>query len=410
MGKGKLKHSVPDPTGEELETFQTFGVRPGSSHMETDDEHEKESIVLIHHKIGNVVLQEEMKMELECELSERVVNLEALRRITGSGHLDGVFRPQVWKLLLGYLPAERDAWEGELAANRSRYAELKKELLVNPSEYCWKEDDISSSEQQVGLLCRHEISNGDHPLNNGKASIWCRYFEDAEIVKQIDRDLQRTHPDIKFFTRDSALGKSNQEAMKDILFLFAKLNPAIGYVQGMNEVLAPLYFVCRTDLNVQNASNVEADCFACFVRLMCDSVNHFCEQLDNSAMGIHGTLHHLSELLRANDQELWQHLMILCKVNPQFYAFRWITLLLTQEFNFHSVIRLWDSLLSNPLGVQEMLLRVCCAMLVLVRDELLAGDFTSNLKLLQHYPQVDPECLLNLAHRITPITASQLKN
>ncbi len=29
------------------------------------------------------------------------------------------------------------------------------------------------------------------------------------------------------------------------------------------------------------------------------------------------------------------------QVNPQFYAFRWITLLLTQEFSFPDVVRLW---------------------------------------------------------------------
>ncbi|XP_039142616.1 TBC domain-containing protein C1952.17c-like [Dioscorea cayenensis subsp. rotundata] len=403
LGEGKFKHSVPDPTGEELETFQTVRIRLERTHVEAGDEHEKESMVVIHRKIGKEV-HEEMKRELECEISERVVNLEALQKIAGSGQLDGEFRALVWKLLLGYLPPEKDDWERELAANRSRYAELKKELLINPSESCREEDEkMSSSEQQVGLLCRHEISNGDHPLNMGKTSIWCRYFKDAEILEQIDRDLPRTHPDMKFFSGDSSLGKSNQKAMKDILFLFAKLNPAIGYVQGMNEVLAPLYFVCRTDFDEQNAPNVEADCFACFVRLMFDSVNHFCQQLDNSSMGIHSTLHQLSELLRTNDQELWQHLMITCKLNPQFYAFRWITLLLTQEFDFDCIIRLWDSLLSNPLGVQELLLRVCCAMLLYLRHELLTGDFTSNLKLLQHYPQVDLERLLNLAHQITPI-------
>ncbi|RWW71562.1 hypothetical protein BHE74_00020686 [Ensete ventricosum] len=36
------------------------------------------------------------------------------------------------QLLLGYLPAEKDLWEGELANNRLRYAELKRELLLNP--------------------------------------------------------------------------------------------------------------------------------------------------------------------------------------------------------------------------------------------------------------------------------------
>lgn len=35
--------------------------------------------------------------------------------------------------------------------------------------------------------------------------------------------------------------------MRSVLRLFAKMNPVISYVQGMNEVLAPLYYVFRTD-------------------------------------------------------------------------------------------------------------------------------------------------------------------
>lgn len=44
--------------------------------------------------------------------------------------------------------------------------------------------------------------------------------------------------------------------MRNILLLFAKLNPAIRYVQGMNEVLAPIYYVFSTDPNEQNAVRV----------------------------------------------------------------------------------------------------------------------------------------------------------
>ncbi|KAF9588515.1 hypothetical protein IFM89_013009 [Coptis chinensis] len=88
--------------------------------------------------------------------------------------------------------------------------------------------------------------------------------------------------------------------------------------------------------------------FCCFVdHLLSDSVDHFCEALDNSSVGIHSTLSHLAELLKNNDEELWWHLDI-NKVNPQFYAFRWITLLLTQEFKFTSILRIWDSLLGSP--------------------------------------------------------------
>lgn len=44
-----------------------------------------------------------------------------------------------------------------------------------------------------------------------------------------------------------------QEAMRNILLLFAKLNPAIRYVQGMNEILAPIFYVFCTDTDEQNA-------------------------------------------------------------------------------------------------------------------------------------------------------------
>lgn len=37
------------------------------------------------------------------------------------------------------------------------------------------------------------------------------------------------------------------EALERILFIYAKLNPGIGYVQGMNEILAPLYYVLAND-------------------------------------------------------------------------------------------------------------------------------------------------------------------
>ena len=55
-------------------------------------------------------------------------------------------------------------------------------------------------------------------------------------------------------------------------------------------------------------ANAEADSFSCFVRVMSDSVDHFCQQLDNSSVGIHSTLSRLSELLKGNDEELWRHL------------------------------------------------------------------------------------------------------
>ncbi len=47
-------------------------------------------------------------------------------------------------------------------------------------------------------------------------------------------------------------------------------------------------------------------------------------------VGIRATLSQLSTFLRAYDDQLWAHLERDNGVVPQYYAFRWITLLLTQ--------------------------------------------------------------------------------
>eukprot|EP01023_Acetabularia_acetabulum_P006254 TRINITY_DN12614_c0_g1_i5.p4 TRINITY_DN12614_c0_g1~~TRINITY_DN12614_c0_g1_i5.p4 ORF type:complete len:106 (-),score=11.81 TRINITY_DN12614_c0_g1_i5:403-720(-) len=88
-------------------------------------------------------------------------------------------------------------------------------------------------------------------------------------------------------------------------------------------------------------------------------------------------------------------------INHHYYAFRWTTLLLTQEFIFPDVIRLWDTIFSDPRGRMDCLIRICLAMLVNVRQELLQGDFSSNVKLLQSHPRdLDVQIILKKADEI----------
>jgi len=37
------------------------------------------------------------------------------------------------------------------------------------------------------------------------------------------------------------------QALRSILFMWAKLNPGIAYVQGMNEILGPIYYIFAND-------------------------------------------------------------------------------------------------------------------------------------------------------------------
>jgi hypothetical protein len=43
--------------------------------------------------------------------------------------------------------------------------------------------------------------------------------------------------------------EAHWEVVERILFIYAKLNPGIAYVQGMNEVVGPIYYTFATDPN-----------------------------------------------------------------------------------------------------------------------------------------------------------------
>lgn len=45
--------------------------------------------------------------------------------------------------------------------------------------------------------------------------------------------------------------EAHWEVVERILFLYAKLNPGIGYVQGMNEIVGPIYFIMASDPQVE---------------------------------------------------------------------------------------------------------------------------------------------------------------
>jgi hypothetical protein len=73
-----------------------------------------------------------------------------------------------------------------------------------------------------------------------------------------------------------------------ILFIYAKLNPGIGYVQGMNEVLAPIYYANAQDMNPCFEDHIEADTFYCFTNLMSEIRDGFLSSLDTCSTGVSG--------------------------------------------------------------------------------------------------------------------------
>jgi len=309
----------------------------------------------------------------EDEISKEAINIEVIHHLAFQGIPERAgLRSLYWKVLLNYLPLKHAHWAEELEKRRQIYRQWKKELVVDPHE-----NVDAASKSTV------DVTEDDHPLCQRGNSKWNEYFKDNETLHEIEKDVMRTFPHLHFFNPETEGSKKHYQALKDILFIYAKLNPGIKYVQGMNELVAPIYYTFANDPRIDWAESAEADAFFCFTNLMSEIRDNFCKSLDTTHMGIVFNIQKLVDILEAKDPQLAETLAER-KLNPQFYAFRWITLLLSQEFELPDVMRLWDSFFADKTRF-EYFLYFCAAMIVDQRDRLFAGNFATNLKLLQRY-------------------------
>lgn len=220
------------------------------------------------------------------------------------------------------------------------------------------------------------------------------YFLNVSLcIQQINLILKRAAENYAAMEKGK---EANWEVVERMLFIYAKLNPGQGYVQGMNEIIGPIYYVLASVED--HCEFAEADCFWCFTALMSEIRDFFIKSLDESDTGIRGMMNKLSSLLEKKDAAVYYRLKEQ-GIFPQYYSFRWITLLLSQEFPLPDVLRLWDSILADE-NRFEYLIYVCCSMIVLLRDQILENDFEHNVKLLQNFPSTDINFVLNRANQM----------
>jgi hypothetical protein len=175
-------------------------------------------------------------------------------------------------------------------------------------------------------------------------------------------------------------------------FYLLKFILQVRYVQGMNEIVGTIYYVLANDHNPDWAIHAEVDTYFLFHTLMIDMRDVFVPDLDTSDTGIQGRIENMQRLLQTHDPEVFEHLQE-CGIDASFFAIRWLTTLLSREFLLPDTIRLWDSMFAST-HKENFLRYVCGTMVMMVREDLLKGDFSSCLRLLQSYPPANVDDIL----------------
>lgn len=128
---------------------------------------------------------------------------------------------------------------------------------------------------------------------------------------------------------------------------------------------------------------------------MSDIRDFFIKTLDESSSGINGMMLRFMQKIKDIDPKIEARLVDQ-DIKPQYFSFRWLTLMLSQEFPLPDVLRIWDSLLSDETR-SNFLIDVCTAMILLIREDILTNDFAENMKLLQNFPPMDVHLILSRA-------------
>ena len=293
----------------------------------------------------------------EVPLSSKEISLQTLQRYARTGIPDAL-RPTYWKLLLGYLPLTPVDWDTFTARKKSEYEQLLKETC-----------ELDST---GNIICH------------------------SEDERRIDVDIPRTLPTLHFFACDDVDSRNGmpttfsptQQSLRRVLYTVTTLNKGLGYVQGMNELVAHLLIAFAGGKQENINDVVEAESMFAFQILLGHLGDNFCRALDfDKDAGVTSTIRSYTLLLEHCDPAVFEHLSH-NKVHAEFYAFRWITLLLSQEFQTPDVLCLWDFFFSFGKRLTDALFFTTVAMIIAIREELLEMNSMSSLLVtLQHYPE-----------------------
>ncbi len=216
---------------------------------------------------------------------------------------------QIWAFLLGVYPwtSSTDSRTTILSQKRREYNAFKKQwfdTLSHPSDEFIDE--------------RHRIEKDIHRTDRQHP-----FFK--------DEDLASPDPTAEWGTN------GHMELLKDILMTYNVLDPELGYVQGMSDLLAPVYVVSGDD----------GLAFWIFAGLMGRLSRNFAR--DGSGMRLQ--LVQLAELTRFMAPSIYAHLER-CESLNFFFFFRMLLIIYKREFPFSTILDLWTILFTDHLGPQ----------------------------------------------------------
>ena len=263
--------------------------------------------------------------------------------LKGLGSLDPspFDRYYAWLILTRVYPPSHTEWPEVLAQLMEQYQSYvkyfgkedwhKKQVPVRSTI-----DDFVGDDQDMGWIHGDIIRSGRQ----------CYFLGPRPILSP----QSEPEPDDFLFEFQEHLRR-----LERILFVYAKLNPGLGYMQGFNELTIPFYYVMMqpfynkynpSDMSEEDLDRVECLTFHCFQHLMTRTELRDLYTTQDSSSIIVNRLNAFENLISKKLPKVGA-LMKEQDIHPIFYALRWFTVVFSQEHDFPALLDIWDSSLSH---------------------------------------------------------------
>ena len=195
--------------------------------------------------------------------------------------------------------------------------------------------------------------------------------------RQIEIDLPRTLISLLHDRRVVLL-------FRHVLFVWAVRHPASSYVQGMNDILQPFFFIFIQqyypdltpneiinkpnidDVTDEQLADIEADCFWCFSRLL-DGIQ---DAYTKDQPGLYRMIDNLQKVIKKENPTLASYISDQ-EIPYTDFTIRWMGCLFVRDFHLEQLFRIWDMFVSDPTKIALTEVYICASMLEILSDDLL---------------------------------------
>lgn len=318
------------------------------------------------------------------------IDIDEIRRLCRLG-LDGYpaeDRAVAWLCLLNIYPKDPLQWpEVREEINKSYWEFVKDNGLED-----WHNKNLPN-----------QMTSADFDVKNGK------------LMALVHGDIVRTGRTIFYLPPDPIPSDTppadddifiyqygrHARRLERILYTFASLNVGLGYMQGFNELIIPIYYVFNSALPFfnNNMDLLESFVFQSLQVLLTESPLH---ELYNTSDKSSIIMHRLDEFSKLVDKFMPDVSKTLnsLSIHPVLYSFRWFNLLFCQEYELPNLITIWDDLFSHFDRLVDFVFYVGIGHLNVIQSDIVPNSYPDTITALQSMPQhPDPKRLLSFANK-----------